>query len=129
MLVPIYLGASEVVYPRINNMSVLIIPLAYTIIMLSMITEYGSGVGWTLYPPISTTNSMLTSISIDLILYSLLVLGISTSLTSVNFIVTLHIWKSTIIPLSILDIYVWSLVLVGYMLVLVLPVLAGSLLM
>jgi heme/copper-type cytochrome/quinol oxidase subunit 1 len=128
-LIPIYLGASEVIYPRINNMSVLIIPSSYTIILLSMICEYGSGIGWTLYPPLSTSLMTLTSIGIDLILYSLLLLGISTSLTSINFIVTLHIWKPTIIPLSNMDIYIWSLVLIGYMLILVLPILTGSLLM
>jgi cytochrome c oxidase subunit 1 len=128
-LIPIYLGASEIIYPRINNMSVLIIPSSYTIILLSMICEYGSGIGWTLYPPLSTSLMTLTSIGIDLILYSLLLLGISTSLTSINFIVTLHIWKPTIIPLSNMDIYIWSLVLIGYMLILVLPILTGSLLM
>jgi cytochrome c oxidase subunit 1 len=128
-LLPIYLGASEVIYPRINNMSVLIIPSSYTIIMLSMICEYGSGIGWTLYPPLSTSLMTLTSIGIDLTLYSLLLLGMSTSLTSINFIVTLHIWKPTIIPLSNMDIYLWSLVLIGYMLIIVLPILTGSLLM
>jgi len=128
-LVPIYLSASEVVYPRINNISVLIIPSSYTIIMSAMICEYGSGIGWTLYPPLSTSNMTLTCVGIDLILYSLLVSGVSTSLTSLNFIVTLHIWKPTIIPLSSMDVYVWSLVLVGYMLIIVLPILTGSLLM
>ena len=128
-LIPIYLGASEVIYPRINNMSVLIVPSSYTIIMLSMICEYGSGIGWTLYPPLSTSLMTLTSIGIDLTLYSLLLSGMSTSLTSINFIVTLHIWKPTIIPLSNMDIYIWSLVLIGYMLIIVLPILTGSLLM
>ena len=67
-LIPIYLGASEVIYPRINIMSVLIIPYSYLIIMLSLICEYGSGIGWTLYPPLSTSLITLTSIGIDLIL-------------------------------------------------------------
>jgi len=128
-LMPIYLGSSEVVYPRINNVSILIIPSSYTIIMNSVISEYGNGIGWTLYPPLSSTLMTLTSVGLDLILYSLLFSGVSTSLTSINFIVTLHIWKLTIIPLSSIDIYVWSLVLVGYLLLLVLPILAGSLLM
>jgi cytochrome c oxidase subunit 1 len=126
---PIYLGASEVIYPRLNNISVLIIPSSYTLMVLSMISEYGSGVGWTLYPPLSTSLMTLTSVGMDLILYSLLVSGISTSLTSVNFIVTLHVWKPVIIPLSSMDIYVWSLVLVGYMLVVVLPILTGAIVM
>jgi cytochrome c oxidase subunit 1 len=128
-LVPVYLGASEVVYPRINNLSVLIMPTSYTILIGCLITEYGIGIGWTLYPPLSTSIMTLTTVGIDLILYSLLVTGISSTLTSVNFIVTLHIWKSTIIPLSSMDIYVWSLVLVGYLLIVVLPILGGSLLM
>jgi cytochrome c oxidase subunit 1 len=128
-LVPIYLGASEVIYPRINLVSVLIIPSSYTLIMLSMLCEYGSGVGWTLYPPLSTSLMTLTSVGLDLILYSLLLSGVSTSLTSINFIVTLHIWKPTIIPLSSVDIYLWSLNLIGYMLIIVLPILTGSLLM
>jgi cytochrome c oxidase subunit 1 len=128
-LLPIYLGASEVIYPRINNMSVLIIPSSYTVIMLAMICEYGSGIGWTLYPPLSTSDMTLTSLGVDLIFYSLVFSGISTSLTSINFIVTLHIWKAIIIPLALMDIYVWSLVLVGLLLLLVLPILAGSLLM
>jgi heme/copper-type cytochrome/quinol oxidase subunit 1 len=128
-LVPIYLGASEVIYPRINNMSIVIIPSSYLVIMNSILCEYGSGIGWTLYPPLSTSLLTLTRIGIDLILYSLLFSGVSTSLTSTNFIVTLHIWKPTIIPLSSMDIYVWSLVLVGYMLLVVLPILGGSLLM
>lgn len=92
-----------------------------------MISEYGSGIGWTMYPPLSTSLMTLTSIGIDLIVYSLLMSGISTTLTSINFIVTVHIWKSCIIPLSSLDMYVWSLVLIGYMLVIVLPILSGSL--
>lgn len=93
--------------------------------MLSLICEYGSGIGWTLYPPLSTSHMCITSVGVDLMLYSLLVLGISTTLTSVNFIVTQHIWKPTIIALSSMDIYIWSIVLVGYMLVIVLPILTG----
>ena len=66
-LLPIYLGASEVIYPRINNVSILIIASSYIILMLSMICEYGCGIGWTLYPPLSTSLMTLTSIGIDLI--------------------------------------------------------------
>ena len=128
-LLPIYLGANEVIYPRINNIAVLLLPIQFIIMIFSMISEYGSAIGWTLYPPLSTSIMTLTSIGIDLILYSLLISGISTSLTSINFIVTLHIWKSIIIPLSNMDIYIWSLILVGYMLIIVLPILTGTIIM
>ena len=54
ILIPIYLGAPEVTYPRINNMSIIIIPLSYSLMLLSINTEYSIGTGWTLYPPLST---------------------------------------------------------------------------
>merc|ERR1712157_73211 len=44
--VVIFQGSPEVVYPRVNNFSILI---------LSLISEFGGGTGWTLYPPLSTS--------------------------------------------------------------------------
>jgi len=52
-LIPLINGASEVVYPRINNVSVLIIGVSYIIMVESLISEYGTGIGWTMYPPLS----------------------------------------------------------------------------
>ena len=99
-LIPIYLGTSDIVYPRINNMSILIIPIAYNSILISMMTEYNTnGLGWTLYPPLSTS-VMLVSIGLDLIFYGIIIVGISSSLTSLNFIVTIHIMKAYICTLS-----------------------------
>jgi heme/copper-type cytochrome/quinol oxidase subunit 1 len=71
----------------------------------------------------------LTSIGLDLVFYSLVLSGLSTNMTSINLIVTLHIWKASIIPLTSIDIYLWAIILVGYMLLLVLPILAGSIIL
>ena len=128
-LIPIYLGASEIIYPRFNNMSIIIIPLIFLIIVNSLICEYGNGIGWTLYPPLSTSYINLLSIGLDLIILSLIFLGISTSLTSINFMITLNIWKPIIIPLNLLDIYIWSLILISYLLLIVIPILGSSLIM
>merc|ERR1711953_1223296 len=53
--VPIFQGSPEVVYPRMNNFSILVLILSYFILILSVISEFGSGSGWTLYPPLSTS--------------------------------------------------------------------------
>merc|ERR1712013_587602 len=50
--VPIFQGSPEVVYPRVNNFSILILSLSYLFLILSLISEFGGGVGWTLYPPL-----------------------------------------------------------------------------
>ena len=48
--VPIFQGSPEVVYPRVNNFSILILILSYLFVILSLISEFGGGTGWTLYP-------------------------------------------------------------------------------
>merc|ERR1711957_656570 len=53
--VPIFQGSPEVVYPRVNNFSILILSLSYLFVILSLISEFGGGTGWTLYPPLSTS--------------------------------------------------------------------------
>ena len=43
--VPIFQGSPEVVYPRVNNFSVLILLLSYLFLILSIISEFGGGTG------------------------------------------------------------------------------------
>jgi cytochrome c oxidase subunit 1 len=43
--IPIFQGSPEVIYPRINNLSILILFLSYYLILFSFISEYGSGTG------------------------------------------------------------------------------------
>jgi heme/copper-type cytochrome/quinol oxidase subunit 1 len=54
IFIPINLGVTDVAYPRINNISILLIPLTYTLVGLTLIIEFSIGTGWTLYPPLST---------------------------------------------------------------------------
>jgi cytochrome c oxidase subunit 1 len=88
IFVPVYLGVSEVAYPRINNVSVIMIPLSYTLILLAMNSEFSSGSGWTLYPPLSTSLMSLSPVGVDVIILGLFISGMSSTLTSLNFIVS-----------------------------------------
>ena len=62
--VPIFIGSPEVVYPRVNNLSILIIPISYILVIFSILTEFGGGRGWTLYPPLSTSLMSLSPSSL-----------------------------------------------------------------
>merc|ERR1711979_141023 len=53
--VPIFQGSPEVVYPRVNNFSILILFLSYFFLILSLTSDFGGGTGWTLYPPLNTS--------------------------------------------------------------------------
>ena len=85
----IFQGSPEVVYPRVNNFSILILSLSYLFLILSLISEFGGGTGWTLYPPLSTSFMSLSPSSTGNLIFGLLISGISSCLTSVNFWTTI----------------------------------------
>ena len=67
---PIYIGASEVVFPRINAVSYFLVPLGSIFVIQSITSEFGSGMGWTMYPPLSTSLMTLNTESTDWIIES-----------------------------------------------------------
>merc|ERR1719440_1915728 len=86
---PIFQGSPEVVYPRVNNLSILILFLSYFLAVLSFVSEFGGGTGWTLYPPLSTSFMSLAPSSMAFMILGLLMSGISSCLTSINFWTTI----------------------------------------
>merc|ERR1712023_581784 len=128
-LVVIFQGSPEVVYPRGNNLSILILFLSYFLLILSLISDFGAGTGWTLYPPLSTSFMTLSSSSTAYLVFGLLMSGISSCLTSVNFWVTILNLRSYCLTLKTMPLFPWALLITAAMLLFTLPVLSGALLM
>merc|ERR1712217_436866 len=126
---PIFQGSPEVVYPRVNNFSILILSLSYLFIIFSLISEFGGGTGWTLYPPLTTFFMSLSPSSHGNLIFGLLISGISSSLTSLNFWITILNLRSYSLTLKTQPLFPWALLMTAAMLLLVLPVLSGALLM
>merc|ERR1712020_408451 len=127
--VPVFQGSPEVVYPRANNLSILILFLSYLFAILSLISEFGAGTGWTLYPPLSTSFMSLSPSSTANLVLGLLVSGVSSSLTSLNFWVTILNLRSYCLTLKTMPLFPWALLITAAMLLLVLPILSGAFLM
>ena len=53
--VPIMIGAPDMAFPRMNNISFWLLPPAFILLLLSAVVDGGAGVGWTIYPPLSST--------------------------------------------------------------------------
>jgi cytochrome c oxidase subunit 1 len=124
LAVPLYIGLSEVSFPKLNNASILIWIASATAFVITTV-EGGTGYGWTLYPTLATTMMMLTFFGIVSLSIVLLVNGLSSTLTSTNFIAT---WLLSINTYdnSIAG-YIISNVITSILLVLVLPVLTAAL--
>merc|ERR1711904_59123 len=127
--VPIFQGSPEVVYPRVNNLSILVLFLSFLLIIISIISEFGGGTGWTLYPPLSTSFMSLSPSSVAYLIFGLLIAGISSCLTSVNFWVTILNLRSYSLTLKTMPLFPWALLITAAMLLLTLPILSGALLM
>merc|ERR1712060_647405 len=115
--------------PRVNNFSILVLSLSYLFLILSLISEFGGGTGWTLYPPLSTSFMSLSPSSTGNLLIGLLMSGISSCLTSINFFVTILNLRSYCLTLKTMPLFSWALLITAAMLLLTLPVLSGGLAM
>ena len=126
---PIFQGSPEIIFPRINNFSILLLALSYLLVILSVITEYGAGTGWTLYPPLSTSFMSLSPSSIYFLIVGLAVSGISSALTSLNFLLTITNMRVYSMSLKLMPLFNWSILITSNLLLMCLPILTGALIM
>ncbi|HET6598466.1 MAG TPA: cytochrome c oxidase subunit I [Burkholderiaceae bacterium] len=119
-LVPLMIGARDLAFPRLNLTSWYLYMLGGAIVLVALLLG-GVDTGWTFYTPYST---MFSNSYVVLTLVGVFVVGFSSILTGLNFIVTIHTLRVPGMGWFKLPLFVWAIYATSAMLVLATPVLA-----
>lgn len=122
-MIPMMIGAPDMALPRMNNWSFWLLPFAGLILVSTLFMPGGApAVGWTMYAPLSTKAPM----SMDYLILAVHMMGISSILGSINIIATILNMRAPGMTLMRMPLFVWTWLITAFLLIAVIPVLAGA---
>ena len=121
--IPLMIGAPDMALPRMNNWSFWLLPFAAIMLLSTLFMEGGGpAAGWTMYPPLVTQGGA----SFPFMIFAVHLLGISSVMGAINVIVTILNMRAPGMTLLKMPLFVWTWLITGFLLVAVMPVLAGA---
>src|ERR1700692_783200 len=122
VVVPLQIGARDVAYPFLNSLGFWLSAMGAVLVMLSMFVGDFAATGWVAYPPLSELGYSPTA-GVDYFIWSLQISGLGTTLTGINFIVTILRMRAPGMDLMKMPVFVWTALVTNILIVAVFPVL------
>lgn len=121
-MIPLMIGAPDMALPRMNNLSFWILPFAFALLLSTLFLPGGGPAGgWTMYPPLS-----LQSNTVAYVVFAVHLMGISSIMGAINIIATILNMRAPGMDLLKMPVFVWSWLITAFLLIAVMPVLAGA---
>jgi cytochrome c oxidase subunit I len=122
-MIPLQVGAPDMALPRLNNWSFWILPFAFSLLLLTLFLPGGAPAsGWTIYPPLV----LQTGTAFPFLIFAIHLMGLSSIMGAINIIVTIVNMRTPGMTLLKMPLFTWTWLITAYLLILVMPVLAGA---
>ncbi len=122
-MVPLQVGAADMAFARMNNFSFwLLIPAALMLVGSFFMPGGAPAAGWTLYAPLT----LQMGPSMDAGIFAMHIMGASSIMGSINIIVTILNMRAPGMTLMKMPLFCWTWLITAYLLIAVMPVLAGA---
>jgi cytochrome c oxidase subunit I len=129
-VVPLQVGAPDMAFPRINALSFWMLPLAGILLLSGFVTGGTAAAGWTSYAPLSEDQPLAaTGAGQDLWIVALVLIGTSSILGSINFLVTIFKMRAPGMTLFRMPIMVWTMLVTSVLVLMATPVITSALIM
>ncbi|AKK20181.1 cytochrome o ubiquinol oxidase subunit I [Candidatus Liberibacter africanus] len=125
-VVPLQIGARDVSFPFLNNLSFWMTAAGAVIIMFSLFIGEFSSVGWLAYPPLSGI-AYSPGVGVDYYIWGLQIAGIGTTLSGINLVVTIIKMRCPGMTMMKMPIFVWTAFCSNIMIVASFPILTATL--
>ncbi|MFY3644449.1 cytochrome o ubiquinol oxidase subunit I [Achromobacter xylosoxidans] len=126
IVVPLQIGARDVAYPFLNSLSFWLFGAGVALMMISLFVGEFAATGWLAYPPLSGLDYS-PSVGVDYYIWALQISGLGTTLSGINFIVTILRMRAPGMPLMKMPIFTWTSLVTNVLIVAAFPVLAATL--
>ena len=122
-MLPIMVGGPDMALPRMNNWSFWILPFAFTMLLATFFMDGGAPAGgWTIYPPLVLQGGN----GFPYMIFAIHMMGVSSVMGAINVIVTILNMRAPGMTLMKMPLFVWTWFITAYLLIAVMPVLAGA---
>ncbi|MER1999578.1 MAG: cbb3-type cytochrome c oxidase subunit I, partial [Lysinibacillus sp.] len=128
LLVPLQIGARDVAFPRLNNMSFWLFFMGAMLFNISFVVGGSPDAGWTSYFPLAG-NEFSTSVGTNYYMIAIQIAGIGTLMTGINFITTIMKMRAPGMTLFKMPMFTWSALISNLIIVFAFPVLTVALAM
>ena len=125
-LIPLQIGARDVSFPFLNNLSFWMTTGGAILLMMSLFVGEFARTGWLAYPPLSGAEYS-PGVGMDYYIWSLQVAGVGTTLSGINLIVTIVKMRAPGMTLMKMPVFTWTSLCTNVLIVATFPILTATL--